>query len=253
MDLLQADAAADLRGAAHRRLRGVETAARGGAADHRADDRRVRADARRFGARSGRARHQADGEAAVGDPRRGVHLLHLEPGHVAGHRALLRGPGRREEHRPAEPEAVRQFRPDPAGRFAAAGEAALHRRRADPGAHALQPPLRRFRTAAHRRAARRHHQTGAGRLRRHPDRRPAARSAHRAGPGQTGGLQMSPLAGGRARSGFRIAACPRASSIRGTANTSWKPASFCAPPRTFATWWWAWRTTSRCSCATWRK
>ena len=79
VDLLQADAAVHLRGAAHRRVRGVEAAARGRAADHRADDRRVRADARRLGARGGRARHQADGEAAVGDPGRRVHLLHLQP------------------------------------------------------------------------------------------------------------------------------------------------------------------------------
>ncbi len=162
-------------------LRRVETAARRRAADHRADDRRVRADARRFGARSGRARHQADGETAVGDPRRGVHLLHLQPGHVPGDRALLRGPGRREEHRAAESEAGRQFRPDPAGRLAAAGEAALHRRCADPGADAFQQALRRFRAAPHRGPGGRHHQAGAGCFRGHPDRRPAARDPHRSG------------------------------------------------------------------------
>ena len=189
--------------AAHRRVRRVETAARRRAADHRADDRRVRADARRLGARGGRARHQADGETALGDPGRRVHLLHFQPGHVDGDRALLRGPGRREEHRPPEPEAARQFRPDPAGRFAAPGEAALHRRRADSRAHALQPPLQRFRIAAHRRPTRRHHQTGARCFRRHPDGRAAARSAHRAGSGQTGGLSDVALAGGRSAGSFQ--------------------------------------------------
>jgi biotin carboxyl carrier protein len=39
-------------------------------------------------------------------------------------------------HRPAEPEDVRQLRPDPARRHAAADQAALDRRCADPGAHA---------------------------------------------------------------------------------------------------------------------
>ena len=133
----------------------------------------------------------------MGDPRRRVHLLHFQPGHVDGHRALLRGPGRREEHRPAEPEAVRQFRPDPAGRFAAAGEAALHRRRADPGADALEQALRRFRAAPHRRPGARRHQAGAGRLRGDADRRPAARDPHRARRGQARGLQPLAAAGGR--------------------------------------------------------
>ena len=139
------------------------------------------ADARRLRARGGGARHQAHGEAAVGDPRRRVHLLDVEPGHVDGDRALLRGPGRREEHRPAEPEAARELRPDPAGRLAAAGEAALDRRRADSGADALERALRRFRTAAHRRPGARRHQAGAGRLGRGDHRRPAARDAHHAG------------------------------------------------------------------------
>ena len=49
------------------------------------------------------------------------------PGMLAGHRAFLRGPGRREEHRPFEPETASQFRSDPAGRFSALGEAAIHR------------------------------------------------------------------------------------------------------------------------------
>ena len=48
------------------------------------------ADARRLGARSGGARHQAHGEAALGDPRRRVHLLDLQPRHVDGDRALPR-------------------------------------------------------------------------------------------------------------------------------------------------------------------
>ena len=50
-------------------------------------------DARCIGSRNRGAHHQADGKAAVGNPRRGVYLLHLEPRHVAGDRSLLRGPG----------------------------------------------------------------------------------------------------------------------------------------------------------------
>ena len=38
-------------------------------------------------------------------------------------RAVLRGAGRREEHRPVEPETLGECRPDPAGRLAAAGQA----------------------------------------------------------------------------------------------------------------------------------
>ena len=97
LDRLQADASGDRRLVAAGRVRGLETAARGGAADHRADGGRVRPDAGRFGARSRGARHQADGEAAVGDPRRRVHLLDIQPRHVHGHRAFPGRPGRREE------------------------------------------------------------------------------------------------------------------------------------------------------------
>ena len=122
-----------------------------------------------------------------------IYFLLRALGGVARHRALLRGTGRREEHRPAESEDVCQFRPDSAGRVAAAGEAALHRRCADPSAHVFQPPLRRFRFAPHRRAARRHHQAGAERFGGQRDWRPAAGTAHRAGPGETGGLPESPL------------------------------------------------------------
>ena len=61
------------------------------------------------------------------------------------------------EHRPPEPEDVRQLRPDPAGRHAATGQAALDRRRADPRAHALEQrattsfALRRIAAPARRR------------------------------------------------------------------------------------------------------
>src|ERR1019366_2452515 len=91
VDRFEADAAGDRRFAAAGRFRGVEAAARGGAADRRADDRRVCADARRLGARSRRAGHQAHGEAAVGGPRRGVYLLDLQPRHVHGGGALPGG------------------------------------------------------------------------------------------------------------------------------------------------------------------
>ncbi len=94
-------------------------------------------DARRHARRGRAARHAAARAAAVGDARRRVRLLHLEPGPVDGHRAL---PGRRSRGsglRPAQPEAGRQRRPHPARRVGAAREAALDRRRADPGADAV--------------------------------------------------------------------------------------------------------------------
>src|ERR1035441_9957926 len=60
VDLLQTDASSNLCRATHGSVRRVETAARGRAADHRADDRRVRINARRVGARGGGAGHQAE-------------------------------------------------------------------------------------------------------------------------------------------------------------------------------------------------
>ena len=104
-----------------------EVPPRRGASDHRPHDRHLRRNARRFRARGGRARHQADGEAPVGDSGRRVHLLHFEPRPVHGGGALLRRRGRRESHRAAEPEDVRQLRPDPAGRVGAAHQAAFDR------------------------------------------------------------------------------------------------------------------------------
>src|ERR1017187_5001039 len=154
LDRVEADAAGDRRLVVAGGLRGVEPAARGRAADHRADGRRLRADAGRVGSRSGGARHQADGETAVGDPGSGVYLFHLQPRHVPGDCSLPGGAGRREEHCAAEPEAECEPGPDPAGRFASVGEASLHRRRADSGTHILEQTVRRFRAAAHRGASR---------------------------------------------------------------------------------------------------
>ena len=59
-----------------------------------------------------------------------------------------------------------------------------HRRCADSRVDALQPPLQRFRFAADR-GKLDHYQTGAGCFRGHPDGRAEARSADRAGHGQT--------------------------------------------------------------------
>src|ERR1039458_7395649 len=78
LDRVEADAAGDRRLVVAGGLRGVEAAARGGAADHRADGRRFRADARRVVSRSGGARHEADGETALGDTGRGVYLFDLQ-------------------------------------------------------------------------------------------------------------------------------------------------------------------------------
>jgi hypothetical protein len=59
-------------------LAGHPAAARGGAADQGADDRRDGRDARRRPGGRG-ARHPADGETALGNPRRRIHLQHLRP------------------------------------------------------------------------------------------------------------------------------------------------------------------------------
>src|SRR5579871_12308 len=125
VDFVEADTAGDHGGAADRRLRRLEAAARRGAADRRSDDRRDGATAGGFGARSGRARYQADGETALGDPGGGVHLFHFESGAVAGDCPLLRRARRRKEHRAAQPETVRELRPDPAGSLAASGQTAV--------------------------------------------------------------------------------------------------------------------------------
>src|ERR1039458_556655 len=93
LDRVEADAAGDRRLVVAGGLRGVEAAARGGAADRRADGRRLRPDAGRVGARSGGARHQADGETAVGDPGRGVYLFNLQPRDVHGDWSLPDGAG----------------------------------------------------------------------------------------------------------------------------------------------------------------
>ena len=105
---LEADAAAHRRVAAARRLRRRRAAARGRAADHRADDRRVRRDAGRVADRGRAARHAAAREAALGSARRRVPLLHLEPGPGDGRRPLPRRPGRRARARAAQPEARRE-------------------------------------------------------------------------------------------------------------------------------------------------
>ena len=73
------------------------------------------------------------------------------PGMSHGHRALLGRRGRGEEHRPLNQKMFANFDLIPPGAIAAADQAALHRRRADPGADALEQALRRLRTAARRR------------------------------------------------------------------------------------------------------
>src|ERR1700680_3598825 len=132
------------------RVRGVEVATRGRAADRRADGGCLVSDARSVGARSRGAGYQADGEAALGNSRSGVYLFDLKPGLVDGDRAFLGRPGRGEEHRTAEPKAIGEYGPDSAGRPPAVGKASLDRRRADSGADVLEQALRRFRAAAHR-------------------------------------------------------------------------------------------------------
>ncbi len=100
----------------------------------------------------------------LGDPRRRVRLLDVEPGPLHGDRPLLRRPERRAGHRPAQSEALRQHGPDPAGRVAAHREAAVDRRRAGDGAHAVGRALLGRRAPAGRGAAARRHQGGPRRV-----------------------------------------------------------------------------------------
>ena len=57
----------------------------GRASDHRADDRYLCADARSIGQGGGGAGHEAHGTTPLGDPRGGVHLLHVVARLFDGH------------------------------------------------------------------------------------------------------------------------------------------------------------------------
>ncbi len=131
----------------------------------------------------------------MGNPRRRVHLLHLEPRRRPRHRAFQSGPGRGAEHRQPEPEDVRQPRPDSARRDPAAHQAALHRRRSHPRAHLHERPLRLLRTAPRGRPGARRRQAGAGRLGRRHHRRQPPRDPRHAGSIEARGLFTLAVAG----------------------------------------------------------
>ena len=111
-------------------------------------------------------RHAADGEAAVGDPRRRVSLLDVEPGPVDGHRPLpgRRGRGERALVRLNQKLAAQLRTRMPPGALGAV----VKPRSIDDvpvlAAHALGRALRRLPAAADRGAAARGDQGSAGRL-----------------------------------------------------------------------------------------
>ena len=129
-------------------------AARRGAADHRADGRRVR--------RRCPARRPAEVEQRVTRPIEkllwevpGVEYVYStsSPGQVDGRSSASRSARTRSRRLVRlNQKLARQPRPHPARRHRAARQAALDRRRADPGRHAVVDALRR-RPAAHARRA----------------------------------------------------------------------------------------------------
>ena len=193
----QAHAARRHRLGAPRPVRDRDVAARGGAADQGADDRRHGRDARilREGGRG--ARHAADGEAALGDPRRRVHLLDVARRLRPRHRALQGRRGHGAQRREADAEAPAELRPDPARRLDPADQGPDDRRRADPRAHVPQRPLRPSHPAPPGRAGGRRGQAGAAGGRDHAHRRRPAPDPRAARSRQAGLAQSLP---GRARS-----------------------------------------------------
>ena len=117
-------------------------AARGGAADQGADGRCDGEHGRlqREGSRG--TRDAPDGKAALGNPRRGIHLLHFARQREPRHRALQGRLRSRGEPRAAHGKAALELRPHPARRRRAADQAEVDRRRADPRAHFPQRALR---------------------------------------------------------------------------------------------------------------
>ena len=128
----------------------------------------------------------------MGDPGGGVRLLHDVARAVDGDRPVQGGRGRGEEHRPPEPEDVRQLRPDPARRDATPRQAAVHRRRPDPRGDALLRPPRPVLPPADRAAAPRPGEIGPRRLGGEDHRRPAAPGAGAPRPGPDGGARRRP-------------------------------------------------------------
>ena len=82
-------------------------------------------------------RDAPDGEAALGDPRRRVRLLHVEPGRSRWSIVRFLSARTKSGARPAEPEARGAMPTASRPALAAARQAALDRRRADPRAHAV--------------------------------------------------------------------------------------------------------------------
>ena len=112
-------------------------AARGRAADHRADDRRL---VEMPGASRREVEERvttADGEAALGDARRRVHLLHVEPGQSMVIVRFKVGEDEEEALVRLNQKLHANFDLIPPGAVGTARQAALDRRRADPGAHAV--------------------------------------------------------------------------------------------------------------------
>ncbi len=116
----EADAAVHPVLAAAGRIRHSAHAARGRAADRRADARRIRADAGCVGGRSRAARQYSDGAAVARSAGRGVRVLDLAARHEHAGGALLRRHQRRRRDRQDVQQAVLELRPHSAGRFAAA-------------------------------------------------------------------------------------------------------------------------------------
>ncbi len=252
LDPVQADAAVHRRLAAAGRVRGVETAARGGAADHRPDDRRVRPDARAPRPARWRSASPSRWRSCCGrSPASSTSTRLPAPGcRMAIVRFYV---GQDEEKSIVRLNQKMQANFDliPPGASPAADQAALHRRRADPGADLLEPAAT---TTTNCGASWPRSTMRSSKLRTSP--RPPS-SAARGGEirvtldaGQAGALLHDAHAGVRGAGCLQPQAAFGQLSPAPTASSCWRRASSCALPTTCATWWSASPTAGRSSCAT---
>ena len=184
---LEAHAARDRRLAGGRTRGRPGHAPRGGAADLGPDDRRHRGPARRHAGGSRESHRPSDRTPDVRDLRRGPCLFHGGRRRRAGHGPVPRRRKPGAEHREGPRQAVLGDGPGSPRRHAAAGQAALDRRRTDPDAHPALEGIRIGRAAPDRdpsRGRRPHHSRCRRDLR---DRRPTAADAGHARSGADDG------------------------------------------------------------------
>ena len=253
VDLLQADAAVDLRGAAHRGLRRMEAAARRRTADHRADGRRFRADARRFGRAKWRSGSPSRWKNCSG--RSPAWSTSTPPPARVSRMAIVRFYVGQDEEKSIvrlNQKLSANFDLIPPG---ASQPLVKPRSIDDVPILALTFSSRRYGDFELRRIAAQLDDA----IKQMPD-VSAVTLIGGAAPGSPDRSGRRPnwrpinyrrlQVVGRARA-LQPTPAVRRVRLAATANTFWRPASSCALPKTFATSWPGVATTSRSSCATW--